>query len=174
MIVIFLQGRMMLSSKLTICIYFKIDKILALQVVSHRVPLATRPWKKHLTNWSHADKRTIRHTSSLNDYDTQYNFCYKVSFMCVSLLSGEHVKSLEMFLHKHPIWEDERKRQLICWNPLIKDDYGNMLGGKTILNWATVDEAFAANVGTWLNFNQSSRDVKEQVLKSIRGGILMF
>ena len=37
-----------------------------------------------------------------------------------------------------------------------------------------VDEAFAANVGTWLNFNQSSRDVKEQVLKSIRGGTLMF
>ena len=49
-----------------------------------------------------------------------------------------------------------------------------MLGGKTILNWATVDEAFAANVGTWLNFNQSSRVVEEQVLKPLRGGTLMF
>ena len=50
----------------------------------------------------------------------------------------------------------------------------NLLGRRTRLNWAAVDEAFAANVGTWLNFNQSSRDVKEQVLKSIRGGTLMF
>ena len=31
-----------------------------------------------------------------------------------------------------------------------------------------------ANVGTLLNFNQISRDVKEQALKSIRSGKLMF
>ena len=49
-----------------------------------------------------------------------------------------------------------------------------MLGRRTILNWAAVDEAFAANVGTWLNFNQSSREVKEQVLKPTRGGTLIF
>ena len=29
-------------------------------------------------------------------------------------------------------------------------------------------------LGTWLNFGQSSRDVKEQALKSIRSGKLMF
>ena len=78
-------------------------------------------------------------------------------------------------MHKHPIWEDKGKRQPICWNAsILTDDYGNMLGRRTRLNWATIDEAFVANVGIWLNFNQSSRDVKEQVLKSIRGGTLMF
>ena len=54
-------------------------------------------------------------------------------------------------MQKQPIWEDEWKRQPICWNPLIKDDYSNMLGRRTRLNWAGVDEAFAANVGTLTN-----------------------
>ena len=81
---------------------------------------------------------------------------------------------LPNLMHKHHIWEDEWKRQPICWNPLIKDDYGNMLGRRTRLNWVVVDETFAVNVGTWLNFNQSSRNVMELVLKSIRGGMLMF
>ena len=48
-----------------------------------------------------------------------------------------------------------QSRQPICWNPLIKDYYGNMLGRRTRLNCATVDEAFAANVRTWLNFSQN-------------------
>ena len=29
-------------------------------------------------------------------------------------------------------------------------------------------------LATWLNFNQSSREIKEQVLKPIRGGMLML
>ena len=37
-----------------------------------------------------------------------------------------------------------------------------------------VDDAFAATVGTWLIFKESSRDVKEQALKSIGGSKLMF
>ena len=81
---------------------------------------------------------------------------------------------LPNLVHKHPIWEDEWKRQPICWNPLIKDDYGNMLVRRKTLNWVAVDEAFATNVGTWLKFNQSSREVKEQVLKPIRGGTCLF
>ena len=55
---------------------------------------------------------------------------------------------LPNLVHKHPIWEDEWKRQPICWNPLIKDDYGNMLVRRKTLNWVAVDEAFATNVGT--------------------------
>ena len=41
-IIIFLQRGMVLSSKHALCVYFKLDKLLALEVVSHRVPLATR------------------------------------------------------------------------------------------------------------------------------------
>ena len=77
-------------------------------------------------------------------------------------------------MHKHLICENEWKKQPICWNPLIQDDCGNMLGRRTILNWAAVDDAFAANVGTRLNFHQFSKDVTEQSLKSIRGGKLMY
>ena len=57
------------------------------------------------------------------------------------------------------------EKQPIYWNPLIQDDYGNMLGRRTRLNWVAVDDAFAANVGTWLNFHQIFRDVMEQSSK---------
>ena len=41
-IITFLEGGRVLSSKPTLCVYFKIDKLLALEMVSYCVPLTTR------------------------------------------------------------------------------------------------------------------------------------
>ena len=46
-IVTFLQRGMVSSSKSTLCAYFEIDHLLALEVVSHRVPLSTQHGSYH-------------------------------------------------------------------------------------------------------------------------------
>ena len=65
-------------------------------------------------------------------------------------------------------WESPKLLEFVSpWHHSIGIDI-------TRLNWVAVDEAFVANVGTCLNFNQSSMEVRQQVLKPIRGGTLMF
>ena len=133
-------------------------KLLLHERMKELVPCRGGHWKRNVRWWF------VHEDMPLTSIFTSYTFFKSLLRAWKCLLPN--------LVHKHPIWEDEWKRQPICWNPLITDDYGNMLGKRTRLNWAVVDKAFAANVGTWLNFNQSSRDVKELVLKSIRGGVL--
>ena len=46
-ILIFLQRGRVLSSKYALCVYYTLDKLLALEVVSDRVPLATQHSSYH-------------------------------------------------------------------------------------------------------------------------------
>ena len=74
---------------------------------------------------------------------------------------------------REPQCVEERARQPLIWNPLVRTEQGHMLGTRPHLAWGPLAAGPARSLGEWQDFSRLPEEEQQERLSHLRGGLVM-
>ena len=135
-------------------------KALLLQCIQQCTPTTGGPWQPEI-RWMFTEMRRVGLSRKCED-----------CFACCLLRTLEQLRSA--LIQQQPICTEECLRQPLVWNPMLRTDWGHMVGARQHVSWGAMVGGPAHSLGEWIDFRRLSEEAQRDRLARMRGSATMI